>query len=1100
MDTVPPSVHRELQNPDDDDDDDVTVMKNFVINIRFADHVDRQLPDPRVALEELFNGDCASGLDRGIKTCEYAPTGSVKDHFLWNSHGKFRLESTVFPWVTVGETEKEYADGYYGCTGYFVKAIVEALELLDTEIDFSEFDMDGDGFVDAVTVLHSGYASEWGGQAPCGESTGNKMLDRIWSHKWDLGAGCSKGDCPHPKQIVNERGAWKSNEGTKVLNYHVSPSLWGICGNKVGRIGVIVHETLHFLGLPDMYDGTGGKGLGSFCTMGNSWGWDGSQHYPPMLNPWAKWHLGWIEYTPLASSGTYELAPSSASKGAVYQISDGYDKDSADRPREYLLVENRRALGYEKKLPREGVVVWHVDEPELRQSKRWNEEGHPGQDGWPSNGKHYLVALLPADRAYKLENGRNNGDRYDVIAPGSDFALGPGPGDHPNTDTYLDGIVRSTGIKLWDFDWVDEGDAGNLDVRFKYENPHAGAAPSTIASSTIGTGKTDYESDERVDVKFDSPSAESGDKVALYAGDGTFGDTISADAIEWLYACGDKSCNSSPTTGTVTFSAGSIPEGSYRALLIRGSSSPHSVLASSSIFSYHPSAVAPTPSPVTEAEVYLRYADLVSGAPVEVEVCCSDDRDWFAIVSANHFNDDGTVNDNRIIDWSYCCGEQDHGKCAGKMHPCGDDENMAVQKLTRKTLSPGDYKVMVTHDQVAPYNTVAISETLHVSAPDVTTTIRATKEKFIMPGERIACTFDHPAANVDDWLAIYASTILPRDGKMPAGAVADWEYICGSQNLGDCKAPVQSATVEFNHDLPPYTYACYVLRNGPGREYDVIASSEPFAVSKPAKAGACKSWCPRAAHPWRTKCTWVSCSGCKKCSEGANASAAAMSVGLSSSGEEIRTLTEGGGVNRGIVFDVDAQVPLEVRSFSLSIAESDSDMIVRIYTKKDSYEGHEDNPDAWTLICESQVKGMGTADLTEISDCSPVKMDPGEARSFYMEVGARDLHLTPSFFPEGTVFARNDDLSIMVGKGISGNFGRSTCQRQFNGAIGYVPEGVPNPGSTTYPIGGNANGNGVGSTEDDPVDGKLGSDCYCDDCKEGTCGVATNKCENEDTG
>ena len=43
-----------------------------------------------------------------------APTGSVNDVFLANSYGKFRMESIVVGWITVGESEEYYADGRSG--------------------------------------------------------------------------------------------------------------------------------------------------------------------------------------------------------------------------------------------------------------------------------------------------------------------------------------------------------------------------------------------------------------------------------------------------------------------------------------------------------------------------------------------------------------------------------------------------------------------------------------------------------------------------------------------------------------------------------------------------------------------------------------------------------------------------------------------------------------------------------------------------------------------------------------------------------------------------------------------------------------------------
>ena len=90
-------------------------------------------------------------------------------------------------------------------------------------MNFTEFDVDGNKWIDAIGFLHSGYGAEWGGYDPYNTS----RTSRIWSHKSALST------------------TWTSTEGVSVSNYYISPSVWGIIGSSIGHIGTIAHETGH---------------------------------------------------------------------------------------------------------------------------------------------------------------------------------------------------------------------------------------------------------------------------------------------------------------------------------------------------------------------------------------------------------------------------------------------------------------------------------------------------------------------------------------------------------------------------------------------------------------------------------------------------------------------------------------------------------------------------------------------------------------------------------------------------------------------------------------------------------------------------------------
>ena len=105
--------------------------------------------------------------------------------------------------------------------------------------------------------------------------------------------------------------------------------------------------------------------------MGNSWGYDSSQHYPPLMSAWAKNHLGWLDVEALEQSGTYHL-PALHSSPKVYAVIN------SNNPFEFFLLENKQRFDFfDKKLPSEGIIIYHCDE-----EAGYNEEGYPGQPGW----------------------------------------------------------------------------------------------------------------------------------------------------------------------------------------------------------------------------------------------------------------------------------------------------------------------------------------------------------------------------------------------------------------------------------------------------------------------------------------------------------------------------------------------------------------------------------------------------------------------------------------------------------------------------------------------------------------------------------------------
>jgi M6 family metalloprotease-like protein len=409
-------------------------LNMIVVLVRFADHVAKQLP-ARDDYDVLFN--TLGNVD------EIAPTGSLKKFYQTVSLGRFSIESTVEEWITIGRTEEDVAYGQHGLHDQYSNIANTALKRMDERgVDWNIYDKNGDGELDAVFIVHSGYSGESGGT----DCFNNKEWGphRIWSHRGYAGDG----------------GFVSVNGNVRMASYATASGLISSCGSQIVRLGSICHEFGHLLGIPDMV-GKSGNGIGTWDVMGLLWGADGSQYLPGMFGAYSRQRLGWAYPQKLTTSGWYRLR-TSAIYGDVYRIDAGF----ADG--EYLLIENRQAVYYDKNIPSTGLMIWHIDE---NVDGGWQSRpGWPGQEGWPYNGNHYHVSILQADGLYELEKGINNCGAGDLFA-GPGVGLFPG-GPYPNSDGYSGGFIFQSGVTISDISESSD------DMTFRFSIP-ADSAPTS---------------------------------------------------------------------------------------------------------------------------------------------------------------------------------------------------------------------------------------------------------------------------------------------------------------------------------------------------------------------------------------------------------------------------------------------------------------------------------------------------------------------------------------------------------------------------------------------------------------------------------------------
>lgn len=257
-------------------------------------------------------------------------TGSIKKYFSDNSFSQLDLTTDVFGPYTLPNNMAYYGgnDGD-GDDLRPREMISDAIALANPDVDFSDYDNDGDGKVDGVYIIYAGYSEASGGPA-----------NAIWPHRWAL---------PYPGETY---------DGVTVYDYACSNELYGSSGTSITGIGTICHEFGHNCGLPDFYDTDYAGSGGDSFTLG---GWDvmdgGSYNNygmtPPFYNAYSRDILGWQTPTLIQSPVSVTLPNSSQNNVSYY-----YTTQTAG---EYYILENRQKISWDAYIPHHGMLVYHVD-------------------------------------------------------------------------------------------------------------------------------------------------------------------------------------------------------------------------------------------------------------------------------------------------------------------------------------------------------------------------------------------------------------------------------------------------------------------------------------------------------------------------------------------------------------------------------------------------------------------------------------------------------------------------------------------------------------------------------------------------------------------
>lgn len=343
---------------------------------------------------------------------------SVSTYYREVSLGRFEVEGTVLPTVPlshpsavyVGERDLGRYNGVADSLAIFVR---EVLTRADSVTDWSEF-VGEDARLPAVVILTAGQ----GGQCP-----GDR--GHVWPHRWHL-----TGLLGAPFRT----GSVTTSGDTVLIDDYIVQGVEACGSGRIDDAGIIVHETGHLLGLPDLYDTSDPAARSPV----GDWGLMATGNYneptaPAHLGAWSRSFLGWADVRLVEHLEEQELALHPVeTTGDVLWLPF---RESG----EHYLLEHRAPIGSDVHLYRQGLLIWYVNPDVVEQGLSGNtvniDLGRPG------------VALVQADGAREMERGVNRGDEGDPW-PGSRARTTFGRTTQPAARSPLDG--RAAGLRLED--------------------------------------------------------------------------------------------------------------------------------------------------------------------------------------------------------------------------------------------------------------------------------------------------------------------------------------------------------------------------------------------------------------------------------------------------------------------------------------------------------------------------------------------------------------------------------------------------------------------------------------------------------------------------
>lgn len=437
--------------------------KALVILVEFSDTPFQSGEKAKNVFEHFLKGKDEDALPDGYEayTGSYAKAnlrnnGSVSDYFYVMSQGTYTPQFDVVGPYKLNQPSLYYGKGENDNTYALVS---DACKAADKNVDFSEYDADGDGMVDLVYIIYAGYPASMSGNP-----------NDIW-----------------PKSGTGDFGTY---DGKKVSRFGVHAELnFGLELNQkngflLSGIGLFCHEFSHTLGLPDLYPTVDASKVDNQnpemwdLMDGGEYTYNGG-YCPTPYSPWEMDVMGWASPVELGDDAKQVKLNSYFTERTAYKINGEND--------EYLLIQNIQKGGWWNGIANvynTGMLIWRIDYG----TKDVNLFDNPNNTlGKPK------VMIVPADGYVISDYNHGDGKQWTDKQYKESLQADPFPGTTKRTELLSVTLNTSTLEKpIYNIKETDDGI-----ITFDYLKDYATGIDQTLADKETEKNQSIFSLDGR---------------------------------------------------------------------------------------------------------------------------------------------------------------------------------------------------------------------------------------------------------------------------------------------------------------------------------------------------------------------------------------------------------------------------------------------------------------------------------------------------------------------------------------------------------------------------------------------------------------------------